>query len=233
MRRLLHMIAVITFGVVPALMCAQDQRSSVPPSILNAPGETARVQLFDAWSGQPIANTETKVESNNGIVCRMAPCPNNAKHWAGRSDGSGRVTIPRSVLQFDTYVSTELHETADLKEAAPDASDTWVIELFPKRLKDAGEVDVRGDKLTGLDLRGYKLLDARTGKPLANKAVRIEFPLIGPLDPKTNSLGYVFFPLERALGPSFEPEAWVTAAGYQRTKLDLDAPRQGTKLKRQ
>jgi hypothetical protein len=233
MRRLLHIIVVIAFGVGPPLICGQDQRPSTQPSILNAPGETVRVQLFDAWSGQRIANADIKVESNNGVVCRTAPCPKNAKQWLGRSDDAGRVIIPRPVLQFDTYVSTELHEGADLKEAVPGASDTWVIELFPKRLKDAGEVDVRGDKLTGLDLRGYKLLAARTGKPLANKAVRIEFPLIGPLDTKTNSLGYVFFPLERALGPSFEPEAWVTAAGYQRTKLDLDAPRQGTKLKRQ
>ncbi len=222
MRRLLHIIVVIAFGVGPPLICGRDQRPSTQPSILNAPGETVRVQLFDAWSGQPIANTETRVESNDGIVCRRAPCPNNAKQWAGRSDDGGRATIPRAVLQFHTYVSTELHETADLKEAVPDASHTWVIELFPKRLNDMGEVGARG----------YKLIDARTGKPLVNTAVRIKFPLTGALDTKTNSLGYVFFPWERALGASFEPEAWVTAAGYQRTKLDLDAPRQGTKLKR-
>src|SRR5438034_816456 len=144
MRRLLEMVAVISFGVVPALTCAQDQRPSTQPSILNAPGETVRVQLLDGWSGQPIANADIKVESNNGIVCKTAPCPNNSKQWAGRSDDAGRVTIPRAVLQFNTYVSTELHETADLKEAVPGASHTWVIELFPNRLKGEGEVDVRG-----------------------------------------------------------------------------------------
>src|SRR5207244_1328036 len=107
MRRLLEMITVISFGVVPALTCAQDQRPTTQSSILNAPGETVRVQLLDGWSGQPIANADIKVESNNGIVCRTAPCPNNSKQWAGRSDDAGRVTIPRAVLQFNTYVSTE------------------------------------------------------------------------------------------------------------------------------
>ena len=220
----IFILVVIAFGVGPPLICGQDQRPSTQPSILNAPGETVRVQLFDAWSGQRIANADIKVESNNGIVCRKAPCPNNAKQWLGRSDNAGRVIIPRAVLQFHTYVSTELHEGADLKEAVPGASDTWVIELFPKRLNDEGEAGARG----------YKLIDARTGKPLVNTSVRIKFPRTGALDTKTNSLGYVFFPFERAFRPSFaEPKAWVTAAGYQRTKLDLDAPRQGTKLKRQ
>lgn len=231
MPKLLQMVVAIIFGVLPLLTCAQDRGPTKQPSILKSPGENIRLQLFDAWSGELIANTDINVESDNGIRCIKAPCPTNGKQWAGRSDGAGLVTIPKSVLQVSTYVRTELHESANLEEAAPGASGIWVIELFPNRLKGAGEINVDGHKLDGLDVRGYKLVDAETAKPLINKPVHIEFPLTGTLDTKTNWLGYVFFTWERTLGSS-EPEAWVIVRGYQKTKLDLDNARQGTKLKK-
>lgn len=233
LRTLLPIILVVALGVAPWFACAQDTRPSTQRSILNAPGNAVVVQLFDAFSGQPIANTNIKVESNNGIACVKAPCPDNARERTGRSDVAGRVTIPKSVIQSLTYVSTELHQVARLDDALPGAANVWVIDLFPNRLKEAGEIERRGEKLTGLDLRGYKLVDAETGKALANTRVRIEFPLSDALDTKTNLLGYVFFPVIRALGASMgEPEAWVTADGYDRTKLDFDATQRGTKLKR-
>jgi hypothetical protein len=214
-------VAVAAFGFIAPLARAQDGRSSAPRSILNGSGDVVHLQLLDAFLGAPIANADIAVESDNGIRCVRTPCPTNAKRWVGHSDDVGRLAVPRSVLQIVTYIGTEHHQSASLRDAVPGASDTWVIELFPKRLQDEGKAGTRG----------YKLTDARTGKPLVNVAVRLEFTQPGTLDTKTNSLGYVFFPWERTWG-SLEAEAWVTADGYRRTKLDFDAHRRATKLMR-
>ena len=211
---------VILIVATPFVAHSQPHGSLAQKSIMDAPGTSVSVQLMDAWSGQPIANADIKVESDNGIRCVKAPCPTNGKEWAGRSDAAGRLMIPKSEIQASTYVGTSLHESANLEEALSGTSGRWVLDLFPKRLNDEA------------DKRGYKLIDARTGKPLANMSVRLEFPLTGALDTKTNSLGYAFFPWERAYGAP-EPAAWVIARGYRRTKIDLSAERRGTKLIKQ
>lgn len=202
-------------------------------SAVHGPQGPVRVQVFDVYSGLALANADIEVTSDNGIQCRQAPCPTNGQTWSGRSDGSGVLVIPPSAIQFNTYVKVEGRRTAKLPEdAMKEASRIHPIELYPDWLEDEQHEWTRG----------YKLLDARSGKVLANTPVRVEFPGndwpaqhggITSLELKANPLGYVFFSFLRKPEPKqgqtlpdapladwMTPEASVIVSGFRKAKLN-------------
>jgi hypothetical protein len=208
------------------------------------------VQLFDVYSGLALANADAEVTSDNGIQCELPPCPTNGQTWSGRSDDSGVLTIPRSAIQFDTYVKAIGHRAVRLKDdAIKRASGTNQVELYPEWLYSEQYEWTRG----------YKLVEARSDKILANTSVSIEFPGndwpgqhggVSSLGLKTNALGYIFFSFLRKPEPKqgqtlpsapladwMTPEAWVAVSGYRKAKVNYfegsDAERFTTRLQRQ
>ena len=194
------------------------------------------VQLFDVYSGLALSHPDVEVRSDDGIVWAKAPCPTNGTTWLGRSDDIDVATIPSSALRFETYVEAKDHRLIKLADdVTKDSSHIYKIDLYPEWLDDAQHGWTRG----------YKLLDARSGKALANTPVRIEFPAndwpgqhggISSLRLKTNLLGYVFFSFLRKSEekpgqtlPSAPPADWMTpegrviVSGYREAKLNYFA----------
>ena len=203
------------------------------PSGPGMPQGSVRAQLFDVCSGQPLGNTDVEVTSDNGIRCIQPPCPTNDKKWSGHSDDAGVVSIPRTAIQAVTFVNAKDYRDAALPEdAVKSASGTTRLELYPAWL-GSEEHDWT---------RGYKLLDARSGKVLASIPVRIEFPAsdwparhggISGLAAKTNLIGYVFFSFLRKPKKSeaqalpsapeadwLSPVAWVMVPGYRKARVN-------------
>jgi len=212
---------LLVAGLTPTTGCAQA-RSPAHAGILQAPGSEVRIRVMDAFAGAPLAATEVRVTSDNGIRCVQAPCPTDGATWTGRTDSTGLVTVPKSAFDVETWLETDDHGAVELtRGAAGDRSGAWQVDLFPKRLDDEGVAGTRG----------YKLIDGRTGAPLADRSMRVEFPSGEGLDATTNGLGYVFFPWDKAaFSTSGDPAAWVTVPGFRRTQLDFDAGARGTTL---
>jgi hypothetical protein len=143
------------------------------------------------------------------------------------------VTIPRSAIQSSTYVKTKYHRAVALvDDVVKNSARVHEIELYPEWLGDEQHEWTRG----------YKLVDARNGKVLANTPVRINFPGddwpaqhggIASRELKTNPLGYVFFSFLRKPEPQqgqtlpsapladwMTPEAWVIVSGFGKAKLN-------------
>ena len=132
----------------------------------NARQGPVRVQLFDVHSGLALPNF-VEVTSDNGIRCSAPPCATGSRTWSSHIDGSGVLMIPPSAIQFDTYLKTKDHRSAKLPEDTTKGTTyTHEIELYPEWLFDEQHDWTRG----------YKVVDARSGKVLADTAVRIEFP---------------------------------------------------------
>jgi hypothetical protein len=192
-------------------------------SILEVKGETVRVKLLAAFSGEVISNSDVEVHSDNGIRCIRAPCPTNAKQWQGKSDANGYVVIPTNVLQPVTRIWTPAHKQGKdlVRDSEKDAAGAWVIELYPNHVSDSA----------GLGLRPIKLVDAQSDRPLSDTAVHIAFGETDSFEGTTNSLGYIFIPFEKAV-PALE-NTWVTASGYQKAKIDFAGVNYRAKLERQ
>ncbi len=93
-------------------------------------GNFARVKLIDASTKRIIANASVEVQSNNGVRCRRAPCPNNSLSWKGASDADGVLRIPSCAIQYSTTLTVAGYQAADFtKTAAKTADGTLVIEL--------------------------------------------------------------------------------------------------------
>jgi len=181
--------------------------------------ETVRVKLLDAFSGKIISNSDVEVSSDNGIVCRHAPCPTNDKHWIGRSDANGYVVIPTNILQWKTYVSTPAHRGGKdlISGSKKDINGAWVVKLIPNRTLDYRPYSYR-----------LKLVDAESNRPLINTPARVTFDENESFEGKTNSLGYLFFPVEK-VGMS----GWVVVTWYRRTKINWGGVNYKMKLEKQ
>jgi hypothetical protein len=226
-------------SAVPLAVFSVSQARQPLHKIWETPSATIRLQLFDAFSGAPLAAIQ--IECEGPIYARPAataqvrpPGPSPvAQQWSGHSNASGLVAFPRSAILRDCRVKTQQYESTYLHDACSDSASTtgsgWRMELFPDRLGKEG--------LSGMER--IKLIDGRTGKPLANMPVRVEFPATGILESKTNALGYVFFPLERTISgkPSKPDMAWVIVPGYGKATFNFEfgppVDRCGTKLRRQ
>jgi hypothetical protein len=219
MKRVFYTLVILCLGIVYFASAAPDSRSG----ILEVKGETVRVRLLDAFSGESISDSDVEVHSDSGVRCKQAPCPTNDKHWNGKADANGYVVIPTGILQQVTTITTPSHKDGKdlIRDSEKDADGAWVVELYPNHVSDSSE----------LGLRPIKLVDARSDRPLANIAVRIAFGETESFEGKTNSLGYIFLPFEKAL-PALE-NTWVIVPDYRRTKIDFGGVNYRTKLERQ
>ena len=239
--------SVVLAGCSPGLSAQTRQTAR------NVSQGPIRVQLFDVYSGLALSNANVEVTSDNaivGVTCIRGSCPNNSQTWSGRSDDSGVLTIPRSAIQVNTYVQPKDYRLSKLAvDAIAGSSDIHPIEFYPEWLFSEQHEWIRG----------YKLVDARSGKVLSDTSARVEFPAndwpaqnggITNRDVRTNALGYVFFsflrkpePREGQILPSapladwMTPEASVLVSGYRKAKLNYfegnDAERFTTRLQRQ
>jgi hypothetical protein len=221
--RFLRSVVVGTSLVLVSMVtvaCSQDPGDG-SASILHAKGDSVRIGLLDAVSGRPIANTDVELWSDNGVRCVQAPCPTNGQEWAGRSDASGQVVIPTSAVQAVTAVKTPGHEGDLIGDSEPADGGGWTTVLFPR-------------DSSGSAPRPVKLIDGRSGRPIANVAVRVEFQTdAGKRDSvktATNALGYIFVPFEVVVAAA--EHTWVVVPAYRRTQLDFAWARRKTKLDR-
>jgi hypothetical protein len=195
--------------------CGQGHpvRSSTP--ILEAATDTLHLRLLDAVTTRAIANAEVEITSGSGIICRRSPCPTNEKRWSGRTDGEGSVMAPSDALQVMTSIGTPAHR-ADLIADSYEAEDgAWVVEMFPR--ERPAELEFHP-----LDL---KLIDEGSRRPIADTPVRIVIGSTGDFGGTTNSLGYIFVPVEVRLGdwprapvPDF---GLIIVAGYHSVQTDF------------
>ena len=122
MKRVFDTLVILCLGIVHFASAAPDSRSG----ILEVKGETVRVRLLDAFSGESISDSDVEVHSDSGVRCIQAPCPTNAKQWQGKSDANGYVAIPTSVVQRSTTISTPAYKQAKI----------WFV--TPKRMPKEG-----------------------------------------------------------------------------------------------
>ena len=88
-------------------------------------------------------------------------------HWKGKADANGYVVIPTGILQQVTTITTPSHKDGKdlIRDSEKDADGAWVVELYPNHVSDSSELGVRP----------FKLVDARSNRPLANASARIAF----------------------------------------------------------
>jgi len=171
--------------------------------------ETVRIRLLDAFLGKVIANSAVDLSSVNTVFCRQAPCPSNANQSRLKSDANGFVIIPTDILNVSTHISAPgYRKQTDLIGGAQEDIGFWVVGLIPNQTSDG----------SGPQLDCLKLIDARSNRPLANRRVYLSFDGSVALKGKTNSLGYVFFPVDKSKGVGS-----VVVNGYRRTEFDRKA----------
>jgi hypothetical protein len=207
-------IAILTVA------CSQE-RAENAPSILNAKGDSLPVVLLDAATAGPIVNAEVELWSDNGVRCVQAPCPTNGRQWRGRSNAAGQVVIPKKALQPVTSIKASGYDGDLIEDSEFRGDGGWTAELFPRDTSDSPP-------------RPIKLIDGRSGKPIANAPVRVEFTTKDARQDSvtraTNALGYVFVP-DRVVLEAAE-RSWVVVPGYRRTQLDFAWTRRRTRLER-
>jgi hypothetical protein len=210
-------VALLILAGTSQHACGQGHpvRSSTP--ILEAATDTLHLRLLDAVTTRTIANTEVEIRSDNGIICVRSPCPTNARRWNGRTDAEGSVMVPIDALQVMTSIGTPAHRADLIADSFEAADGAWVVEMFPR--ERPAELDFHP-----LDL---KLIDEASLSPIADTPVRIEIGSTGGFDGTTNSLGYIFVPVEVRLGdwprapvPRF---ARIIVAGYHTVQTDFAA----------
>lgn len=218
--RLLFAVACVAWLISPA--CSTSARDS-SASIRNAPGPILTIQLINASTTLPVADTAVTVHTDNGIECRAAPCDRNDREWKGASDAHGVIRIPKSILQLDASVETPACYGDLIEDSAPAADGRWVAELLPR-----DPADTPGP-------HPLKLIDARTGAPIADSSVRFDFGAgrQGPrtFESRTNALGYVFVPFEVVVAGD-PGRVWLEVPGYRRALADFAWARRKTRLER-
>ena len=219
MRRLAATLAVAT--TLLAVLPVSAQRPGARPSIRQARGTTVRVQLVDARSARPLANADVQIASDNGIRCIRAPCPTNARRWGGRSDATGYVVVPTSIIQQATTISAGRASGDLVQDSEPGPGGAWVAELMP-------------EDTTELSPRPLKLVDARSGRPLAHVRARLQYPGAGgrpaELRLTTNALGWILVPFEVVARGA--DNTYVEVPGYRRTHVDYSWVHRRTELKK-
>jgi hypothetical protein len=177
--------------------------------------------VIDAASGAAIADTEVEVSSDDGIRCVAPPCPTNEKTWTGRTDAGGRIDVPPGIVQTITTVRTAAHASASLVDDAELENGGWVLELSPNAVLEASD----------LGARPFKLIDAKTGNPIANRAVRVLIGDGSSFESRTSPRGYLYLPAEKVL--TAIDRVAVVVSGYRRTRLDFAAVRFKTRMQPQ
>lgn len=213
---------VISIVAIPGHVGCTRNHQHTPTSqssILQVESDTVRVKLLDEFSGEVISNSDVEVSSDNGIRCIQPPCDTNPKQWRGRSDANGYVVVPTGILQQITSISTPSHRGGkDLVGGSEqDMNGAWVVELIPNHTYDFWPSSYR-----------LKLIDAESSKPLINTQVDVSLAEGESFEGKTNSLGYIFFPVKKT-----GVDSWVVVTGYRRAKIDWGWVNYKMKLEKQ
>ena len=169
------------------------------------------IVLVDSTTGHPVRDTAVTIASNDGTQCVLAPCPANGREWYGRTDPKGVVAVPDAAYQYVTVVAVTGYERHHLPPQAR-KSPMLRVELDPEG---------RTQDREGGTLHRVKIVDASTGRPLANTVIWLSTnPACGSPQcagrqhsTRTNSIGNVFLPHE-IIRPTF-PRILIGAAGYR------------------
>jgi hypothetical protein len=232
-----HEATVVIAGLVILAGASQSGCNRGPAlrpgaSILEITADTVRLTLLDAVTTRTIANMEVEISSDSGIACIRPPCPTNEKRWHARTDAEGSVMVPIDALQVVTRIGTPAHYADLIKDSHEAADGTWVVEMFPRKAPPDLEFHP-------LDL---KLIDARTLRPISDSQVRIAIGSTGVFEGTTNSLGYIFVPVEALLGDTASSwplgqdgeteHARIIVAGYDTAQTDLSRSNRRLLMKR-
>jgi hypothetical protein len=205
--RCVALLALLSASSVAAAQRPADSTQS----ILGARGDSVRVKLLDVASARVIANAEVELWSDNGVRCYAAPCRTGDRKWNGRSDSDGYVVIPTTALQVVTSIRTAASYGDLIEDSAPDGAGGWVAELLPRDTSDT-----EGPQ-------PIKLIDRRSGKPIANAIVRIEYrsgeTRLESMMSSSNGLGYMFVPI--AIVEASLENCWIVVPGYRRAHVDF------------
>jgi len=173
------------------------------------------VKLVDAFSGQPISNTDVRIYSDNGIRCITTPCNTEGQEWLGKSNDQGVILIPSKVINVVTGITaTGYKSSRDLSRDAEKLSgNSWLIELDPDSKIDNSE-------------RRVKLIDSQTQKPLANTTFWIvNNQSCRPPECKnyifsgtTNSIGNSYYPIS-SIARDIDIISWIFVSGYKVAKF--------------
>lgn len=115
----------LKISIVAATICLPARADRV--EFVNNPPIDLQVQIVDR-NQRPIANKLTDIYSDNGLDCYKEPCPNNKKHWRGRTDRQGIIVIPKQLIQAATSIDINGYSPAMLP---PQTGDKLTILLFP------------------------------------------------------------------------------------------------------
>jgi hypothetical protein len=69
---------------------------------------------------KPIANLTVTINSDNGIRCIKAPCPNNSIQWKGQTNRQGVVVIPHKIIQKSTTMTVPGYQAIQLQPSLRD-----------------------------------------------------------------------------------------------------------------
>ena len=172
------------------------------------------LQLVNAVSVEPIKDSRVSIYRENATRCIRAPCPSDAASWEGRTDADGRVAVPAEVIRSMRKVGAaglrgDLDADSGLQVGA------GIVELLPAR-RNAAQTLYR------------KLVDANTGKAIANAPVRIEYRAVGEWQPasrplirqsRSNALGYVALP--RDVPEGAKDDVRMSVAGFRPGRLNV------------
>ncbi len=198
--KIVIVVAIIGLGL--AVWVALASRGVVKPIALLP----VRVKLIDAFTAEPIANTDVKLYSDNGILCIAAGCDTEGQEWGGHSDNSGLVVVPAKYMNKVVHVTaTGYSKSGGSLSSSKKEWGVWHVELEPDTKIDNGE-------------RLVKLLDRENGKPLKDLFVRVSIqedcysPVGGSIlfTGKTNALGNMYYPVS-----IYREGLWVCADGYK------------------
>lgn len=171
-------------------------------SIQFARDSSSTVRLVDAHTGRPISNTEIKLRPDARYGCQNSPCAADGTVWTGRSDGAGRIVVPKDAAQTMAVAESQLYMPDLLDNATHMTSGEWSLELLAR--DSAGE-----------SAHPLKLIDLSSKQPMVNTRVSLEFSdphgASHALALTTNVLGYVFVPAQIA---AIGKHIWLKTHGY-------------------
>jgi len=165
----------------------------------NGAASTVPLRVLDGSTGQPVSNLAAVVNHDKD------------KGWRGTTDAQGLLSVPEEAAQGELHVVIGGYEQmgAVTPQAAHDSQGERVVELIPSEILDAGH----------LGTRAFKLVDARTGKPVANAKAHVEFGDGQSTDLQSTALGYIFVSLVDCKPKVAATQ--VVVPGYGRKALDF------------
>jgi len=124
----MHKLLVVLALCVHAAAARSQTASSKQRSILDAKGDTVVVLVIDKRSTAPMARVAVELWVPYYGECSRAPCLERIG-WQGSTNTTGKIRIPRQVLQSATIVKTAGLYGNLTKAAYDDAKREWVLQM--------------------------------------------------------------------------------------------------------